>query len=664
MGHPVQLYVYDLSNGLAKALSLQLTGRQIDGIWHTSVVVFGKEIFYGAGISITSPGMSHHGKPLQILDMGETSIDEDTFEEYLNEMREHYTADKYHLLEFNCNSFTNDCVGFLTGGSIPSWIKDLPADFLSTPFGAALRPTIDSMFRRPAQGAAPVSNPAPQAAINASPNPQLASTLLQAFANRATQPSPSGSGTSTPTSSQPYPQQANGNGNISTSTLSAPIHACTNPSSFNSLLATHRAVAAFFTSATCGPCRMIEPTFENLVHEKKQVAFAKIDLGVGMGTQVGSMYGVRVTPTFIFFLDGKKVGEFKGANVSELQSQVDMLIFQAFPPHPHTKLSLPAIEALSLNPILFTQIPAFDALQSNLESFIDASPASFDKAQTKSILTAKLITHLKNRAGNKNYTTPPAMEGLFIGCAVFTTMLARELPIDQLFPLVDLWRLALLDPAVSAWAAALSPGAQDPIEVLSTKAIAAFDLPNSRNYILITLRMLANAFSSPQLARRLLLSRSAASSSAFQGGAADSRSARKRTTALLVPALLHEDAAVRTAAASLAFNVSAWLQKGRVERVRGRTGATEDEEDPEWEVEMVSAVVEALSREDKSEDVVHRLTACLAFLLRLSPVYDEQIAPLMEVFQVREVLNGKLEIVHKPDVKKLIKEVADKLITQ
>ena len=76
MTSPVKLYVYDLSNGLAKQLSLQLTGKQIDGIWcvymlwyrdgaliavrrHTSVVVFGKEIFYGQGISITQPGRSH-----------------------------------------------------------------------------------------------------------------------------------------------------------------------------------------------------------------------------------------------------------------------------------------------------------------------------------------------------------------------------------------------------------------------------------------------------------------------------------------------------------------------------------------------------------------------------------------------------------------------------
>jgi hypothetical protein len=30
---PVQLYVYDLSRGMAKQMSLMLTGKQIDGIW-------------------------------------------------------------------------------------------------------------------------------------------------------------------------------------------------------------------------------------------------------------------------------------------------------------------------------------------------------------------------------------------------------------------------------------------------------------------------------------------------------------------------------------------------------------------------------------------------------------------------------------------------------
>lgn len=34
MPNKVELYVYDLSNGLARTLSRQLTGRQIDGIWY------------------------------------------------------------------------------------------------------------------------------------------------------------------------------------------------------------------------------------------------------------------------------------------------------------------------------------------------------------------------------------------------------------------------------------------------------------------------------------------------------------------------------------------------------------------------------------------------------------------------------------------------------
>lgn len=31
---------------------------------------------------------------MQIVDMGETALDEETFQEYLTEMRQHYTADK------------------------------------------------------------------------------------------------------------------------------------------------------------------------------------------------------------------------------------------------------------------------------------------------------------------------------------------------------------------------------------------------------------------------------------------------------------------------------------------------------------------------------------------------------------------------------------------
>ena len=66
--------------------------------------------------------------------------------------------------------------------------------------------------------------------------------------------------------------------------------------------------------------------------------------------------------------------------------------------------------------------------------------------------------------------------------------------------------------------------------------------------------------------------------------------------------------------------------------------------------------------------LVHRLVAALAFLLRLSPSYDGQLTSLLEVLQSRETLKSKLgkggcgeNGVQKPEVRKLIEEVAEKL---
>ncbi|KAF8264415.1 thioredoxin-like protein, partial [Lactarius quietus] len=99
----------------------------------------------------------------------------------------------------------------------------------------------------------------------------------------------------------------------STSAVTGVVHVSTNPASFRSLLESHRAVVAMFTSAMCGPCRMIKPVFEDLVHAKSQgrtmgkVTFAKIDLGVGMSRAIARQYNVATTPMFGLFLDGKRV---------------------------------------------------------------------------------------------------------------------------------------------------------------------------------------------------------------------------------------------------------------------------------------------------------------------------------------------------------------------
>ena len=59
---PVQLHVYDLSNGMAAQFSRGLIGKYIEGIWHTGIVVFNKEYYFGGGISYDAPGFTPFGK--------------------------------------------------------------------------------------------------------------------------------------------------------------------------------------------------------------------------------------------------------------------------------------------------------------------------------------------------------------------------------------------------------------------------------------------------------------------------------------------------------------------------------------------------------------------------------------------------------------------------
>ncbi|XP_049636925.1 desumoylating isopeptidase 1-like [Suncus etruscus] len=139
--YPVRLYVYDLSKGLARRLSPIMLGKQLEGIWHTSIVVHKDEFFYGAsGISSCSPGGMMLGPPDRVVDVGSTEVTEEIFLEYLSSMREsEFRGEAYKLLDHNCNTFSNEVAQFLTGRKIPSYITDLPSEILSTPFGQALQ---------------------------------------------------------------------------------------------------------------------------------------------------------------------------------------------------------------------------------------------------------------------------------------------------------------------------------------------------------------------------------------------------------------------------------------------------------------------------------------------------------------------------------------------
>lgn len=140
----VVIYVYDLTHGMAAQFSEGLIGKRIEGVWHTAVVVYGKEFFYGGGIQSTDPGCSMAGQPHQVIPIGNTNIPREIFLEFCREVSPRFSPATYSLLKWNCNNFTQEACNFLTGKDIPNWITGLPEEFVRTPMGQMLRPMIET----------------------------------------------------------------------------------------------------------------------------------------------------------------------------------------------------------------------------------------------------------------------------------------------------------------------------------------------------------------------------------------------------------------------------------------------------------------------------------------------------------------------------------------
>jgi len=71
-------------------------------------------------------------------------------------------------------------------------------------------------------------------------------------------------------------------------------------------------VAVMFYSPTCAFCHQIEPYFKSYAEEfRNSVLFVKINILTNQWT--AERYGVRSTPTFKFFCDGKAVQEIVGS---------------------------------------------------------------------------------------------------------------------------------------------------------------------------------------------------------------------------------------------------------------------------------------------------------------------------------------------------------------
>ncbi|KAI0214738.1 Desumoylating isopeptidase 1 [Lamellibrachia satsuma] len=105
-----------------------LDRKHLNGIWHTGTVVFGEEFYYVAeGILKCKPARTILGPPNRTLDMGSTTITYEAFLEYLDHLSHTTFRDQdYHMIQHNCNKFTDEVVFHLTGNTLPNYVTSLP----------------------------------------------------------------------------------------------------------------------------------------------------------------------------------------------------------------------------------------------------------------------------------------------------------------------------------------------------------------------------------------------------------------------------------------------------------------------------------------------------------------------------------------------------------
>ncbi|KAJ5832455.1 hypothetical protein N7474_000766 [Penicillium riverlandense] len=390
----VELYIYDLSK-----YSLPLTGIQMDAIYHTSLVVNGVEYYFGQGIQTAAPGSTHHGQPMEKLHMGQTELPPDVIEEYLGSLAEIYTPESYDLFLHNCNNFTQDFSMFLVGKSIPDRIRNLPRDFLETPFGQMLKPQIENALRGVTQGTGPgpvqhpTARPAAPAATIAAESRQPTGMVRMVSNLRQLE------------------------GELASATNSCAV--------------------IFFTSSTCPPCKVVYPTYDELAAEAgDRATLIKVD--VGSAYDISTKYSVRATPTFMTFLKGKKLDEWSGASPAQLQGNVRMLLEMAHPAHPHRNLRLSSLQRSINNFVTYKKVPPLDKLLQKLPAAFKQDPA-----------IAPVIEFVKLR-----HSAAPAADVRAPDLPSFAASLQSSyatLPSDSHFAVVDLVRLLFLDPRVSGY---------------------------------------------------------------------------------------------------------------------------------------------------------------------------------------------------------------------
>lgn len=553
----MQLLVYDLSQGLARQMSMGLLGFQLDAIYHTSIELDGREYVYDGNVVAITPGSSHLGQPMQRLLLGKTELPMEVIEPYLDSLREIYTIQAYDLWKHNCNNFSNDFATFLLGKGIPDHILHMPDAVLQSPMGRMLMPALNQQVeagRQSREGIWGIQNGhAPQAPVQ----PQVQHQQVK-------------------------------------------VQTVTSSHELESLLASAQKSCAvvFFTSATCAPCKMLYPLYDELAAEVGDKAvLVKVDISQAL--DVGSRYSVRATPTFITFLHGKEENRWSGADPAALRGNVQLLVQMAHPTHPHASLRLPSLQNPEAKPVLFTKIPPLQKLLAKMGTAADQE-------------AVKALAHFieaRSKEGPANDPLPD-MQTLM----AFLQTSTSTLPPELMFTVIDLLRCGLVDPRLSGFFAE----EKDHATILSLLAYVngLKDCPYALR--LVTLQMACNLFTTPLYPDQILT---------HEG-------LRSAVTGLISASFLDDNHSnVRVAAASLLFNVA--LANNRKRRTSQGDALPEADQ-----IELAASLLEAIAQEGESTEALQGMLLALGYLTYLAPL-DGELVDLLRVMAADDTVKGK-----------------------